>query len=419
MQKDAKSEILAWDKYLFVSENESGLRMLFKEDGEINASLDRPGEDPDNHVTNSVTMNSDRKKNYRGNDVESNLLLLANGTKGIYWYDVVQDADEIDKIIPCRNNSILAGTGSANFIASKGNIVFVADGLGGLKVLYIGFNKGDTPPPVLPPACDDYMSYLYGYSGNVLLIESSSVFRGGANPIIKTLFSDPSNIQQYIEVKKTTELYISYIIEEASLKNSLGYFVIPASVEKTNEAEYEYYIKTIEPNMYTLMGGQAFLKEEYIVFKNISDSSEGGPLTKSATFQIGNGKFSAGDRVVLFMLPDAWSPQNNGVRISPNGYDRMFFTHTWFNLVTDIPYHSAFGNFKGVQHNSFYSADCKSIVFFFEDKHSFAGVDTDYNDVIISISDNYEGKDIVNIVIPKYTIVTTTGKPKLVESSTL
>jgi len=136
-QKDAKSEIMVWKDYLFVAENESGLRMLFKEDGEINVALPRPGDDPERHVTNSVSMNSDDKKDAAGNNVQSNLLLLANGEKGVYWYDVVKDINDENRIVAVDNNSIL-GENSANYIESKGNIVFVADGLGGFKILYIG-----------------------------------------------------------------------------------------------------------------------------------------------------------------------------------------------------------------------------------------------------------------------------------------
>ena len=140
MQHHAKSEMLVWNNYLFTALNESGLRMLHK-DGEVNMWLDRPGADPERHVTNSVSMNSDVKKNAQGQDVKSNMLLLANGEKGITWYDVVNAFDK-DYIVASKNNNILAEDNlSANFIASRGSIVFVAQGLGGLKVLYIGASK--------------------------------------------------------------------------------------------------------------------------------------------------------------------------------------------------------------------------------------------------------------------------------------
>jgi len=135
-QRDAKSEILVWKDYLFVAEDESGLRMLDKT-GKLIAALDRPGNDPETEVTNSVCMNSDIKKNASGKTVQTDLLLLANGECGVYWYDVITDPNGDDRIVAAEKNSILGGVGSANFITSKGNIVFVADGLAGLKVLYI------------------------------------------------------------------------------------------------------------------------------------------------------------------------------------------------------------------------------------------------------------------------------------------
>ena len=153
MQKEAKSEILAWGKYLFTAENESGLRMIFKENGEVNHAIDRPGEDVEKHVTNSVCMNSDTKKDAYGNVVTTDLLLVANGEKGIYWYDVMTDANGADWIVACgERNSLLGVDGlSANFISSKGNIVFVADGLGGLKILYIG----EEPKEIIDHGCPD------------------------------------------------------------------------------------------------------------------------------------------------------------------------------------------------------------------------------------------------------------------------
>ena len=144
LQAEAKSEILYWSDYLFVAMNESGLKMLTKE-GAVNQALERPGEDENKHVTNSACMNTDKKKDANGKEIQSNLLLLANGEKGVYWYDVMKDVFGNDRIVANDANSILGASGlSTNFISSKGNIVFVANGLGGLKVLYIGFSEEET-----------------------------------------------------------------------------------------------------------------------------------------------------------------------------------------------------------------------------------------------------------------------------------
>ena len=408
-QHHAKSEILAWKDYLFVAENESGLRMLLK-DGTVNASLDRPGEDEDAHVTNSVCMNSDQKKNSDGKLIQSDLLLLANGEKGIYWYDIMQDYEGKDHIISCYDNSILGKPGlSANFIASKGNIVFLADGLGGLKVLYIGFNEGDGPPDV-GEACESAMNYLYGgWSGDGLLPETRSVFRPEADPIIKTLFSDVADIPNYIEViNDDTELYISFLFEGAGWNNALGYFVIPASANaNTVAAEYAYYLNTIKPDLCT---SDDVLKDKYIIFNNIRSADNGGPLEKKIYRIGGNSRtFKAGDKVVLFMVPNGWNAQNDRVEVSfsAGSWNQVFFMHKYFNLESEVKYlpyegFPAWGDYAGVQYNTFYDMECMTMVMFFEDNHSSS--DTDYNDVIISISDNINGEPITNFVLPKYAI---------------
>ena len=417
MQRDAKSEMLAWDNYLFVAENESGLRMLFKNNGDVNAALDRPGEDTENDVTNSVSMNSDPKKDENGKMVQSNLLLLANGVQGIYWYDIIKDDNGKDWIVSSNDNSILGGTGSANFITSKGNIVFLADGLGGLKVLYVGFNSGDIPPPISGDGCQDFMSYLYNGTNQVTMLfpETRSVFRSNAHPIVKQLFQLPS-VQEaanvtlnYIDVINETPLYITYMSEGAGFNNALGYFEIPAEVERTDKAEFDYWNTNIKPDMYTTAGRANVLKDKYIVFKNIRDNSKGGKMVAGNTYQIGGDKktFKAGTRVVLFMCPDGWSPQNNRVEVTFNTgtYKQIFFMHKGFNKETNIPYASGYGNFAGVQFMSFYSADCNSMVLTVEDihiQHQYS--DVDFNDVIFSVSDNLTHGKIMNFKSPKWAV---------------
>jgi hypothetical protein len=161
MQKDAKSEMLIWNNYLLVAKNESGMDMLFK-NGIVNESLDAPNKASEDwfseeDVTNSVSVNSDLKRTNDGeSQVKTDLLMLANGRQGLYWYDIIKDANGADRIVAQDQNSILAGKGSCNFITSAGNIVFVANGLGGLKVLYLGTTPSDQviepPVPPEPPA---------------------------------------------------------------------------------------------------------------------------------------------------------------------------------------------------------------------------------------------------------------------------
>ena len=133
-QRYAKSEISVWNGYVFAAENESGVRMININDQTVAGKLVWPaGSDPENHVTNSVAINADKKSYSNGGSFYSNLMLLANGGKGLYWYDVIDG-----KITLCNYNSVDFGhRNSANYVASRGNVAFVADGLGGLKILSI------------------------------------------------------------------------------------------------------------------------------------------------------------------------------------------------------------------------------------------------------------------------------------------
>jgi hypothetical protein len=410
MQSNAKSEILAWNGYLLAALNESGLRML-DGNGAIVDFLGQPGTDPEKHVTNSVAVNSSPKKNFDGGEVKSNLLLLANGEKGIYWYDITE-ADGKNQIALCNNNSMFFGDNlSSNFVASAGNIVFVADGLGGLKILYIGINEGaPDDPPIENKACTAFMDYLYNLgSVRSLLPPSKSVFRPEADEIIRTLFSDPDNVPEYINILKDTELYLSYIGEWAGWKNSLGFFVIPESVTD----HLAYYNSNIKDDLYETVGKTKVLKDKYTIFKNISSDV----LNPGETWPIGN--FKKGDKVVLFLVPNGWVSQNNRVQISFSSWNQIFFTHAGLNKGTSVGYNSAYRDFTGIQYNTFYSADCKSIVLFFEDNHSTS--DVDYNDIIFSISDNGNGEQITDIELPKYTIISSDGgkTPELVSTSSV
>jgi hypothetical protein len=137
LQKDAKSELLVWNDIVFVTENEAGMTLLDKTTGRILLQLERPGDCPENQVMNSISINSDRKRTASGQLVQSDLLLIASGQSGMIWYDIIKDDLDITRLMVRGENTILQNMNSVNFVESRGNIAFVADGLGGLKVLYL------------------------------------------------------------------------------------------------------------------------------------------------------------------------------------------------------------------------------------------------------------------------------------------
>ena len=167
VQQNAKSETIVWEDLLFVAMNESGVLILDKQTGAWRGSIDAPGTDGIDEVTNSLSMNADIKRSKDGEYVRTKLLLLANGGKGVYWYEIWDDAPSGSSVILTpEDNSILGGDRrSTNYVASRGNLAFVADGLGGLNVLYIEVVEPYIPPPP-PTATVRFMGLVDEKTGN-------------------------------------------------------------------------------------------------------------------------------------------------------------------------------------------------------------------------------------------------------------
>jgi hypothetical protein len=444
MQKDAKTEIFLSDEFIYMAQNETGLLKLDKAGAETqrlsppnNAATCKGSSEncwySEEDVTNSVWLNSDEKRFSNTITRKTDLLLLANGRQGIYWYDVAKDSNGESHIVaPDVNRIRFEGMGSANHIASKGNVVFLANGLDGLRVLYVGFSQGLAPPPVDQGACMKFMSFLSNVTKQnditFLLPLGESVFRAEADPIIQQLFQLPDKITaksrtlNYIEVEKETELFISLVFEGAGWNNALGYFVIPASVPKTDANEYAYFQNTIRPSMTTKFGTVDILKEEFdggrggVIFKHVR--GEDPNLVRGNIYRIGKAgtKFMPGDRIVLFVSPHSYIPQNNHAEVSFNckTFKQIFFMHKHFNIASEIPYHESpnYGDFAGCQFMSFFSADCKSMVIHLEDWHARGivenmghnGSDVDFNDHIFTILDNLDGISVNSFKLPYWTI---------------
>ena len=419
-QRYAKSELAVWNGYVFTAGNESGMRMINIADGSVAGQLVWPeGSDLENHVTNSVALNVDRKAYVTENaHFNSSLLLLANGGKGIYWYDIVDN-----KIVSCNTNSIdFGGNSSTNFIASRGNVVFVATGLGGLKILTITVDNGqpETPTPEPETACANaFVNFYNPQNAASLFPETQSVFRTNAAAAVKTLFSTANvdKVMKSIKVTNKTNLYISYLHEGAGYHNSLAFYVAPEG-----ENTFEYFRDNVyqEGKFFTTKNGVRVVNNDYIILPNVTDESEGGPLKKGQMFRIYNyatadGSFNAGDEVVLVLVQDGWSAQNSRVTVPSTNNTWQLPAFMNYDVlrgllpVTSNLYSASnasgatYNAFKGIQHCAFYTGDCNTIVIAFEDKYN--QTDTDYNDIIFTITDKTDGAGgVMNIEKPYFTM---------------
>ena len=163
------------------------------------------------------------------------------------------------------------------------------------------------------------------------------------NPV---LFSD--TIQKNIILTKASRVFVTFIDEETSKKNTLGWYMYPYSKPPASTSDVD----------------------AKILFPNISKVGEGGLLESGFTVQLGTETFPAGTVIGFFIVANGWD--NGTVNL-----DRpIYFTN--YNL-----------NPNGDQlHVLFKNAYSNYIVVGFEDNLSPG---RDFNDLLFAVSDNNEG----------------------------
>lgn len=325
-QSEAKSKMSVSDKYILTALNEGGVKVL-NLDGTTKQVIPKPVTPetglPENFVSNAVSLNND-------------LVLIANGEAGLY----------VGGIISSKNDSIsILGTikfedhASSNFVESKDSIIFVATGLGGLKILTVGIDEGLPPVIIETKVC----ATLYD---SIILKLPENKNNKDANPI---LFAPATT--KLLKLKKESEVFITFVSEGAGWRNTLGYYTYnennePASVSDLNKN---------------------------VIFPNVSQVDEGGSLKRGDMVQLGNGKFPAGTVIGFYLVAQGWQ---NGLTVDGR------YTH-----YTD----SHLNNNGNQQHMLFMEHKCKDIVLTFEDidqSEKLTYSDNDFNDVIFTISDS-------------------------------
>jgi hypothetical protein len=127
IQYASKAELTLSYEYLFAAVNRGGVHIFDLEDLSLFQVLDRPvtpeGMDDEDFVTNSVSFNEP-------------LLFVGNGGAGV-MVSGKSDLFKTDPQFVTYGYFDFDGPLSTNFVKSQGNYVFVATGLGGLKILTI------------------------------------------------------------------------------------------------------------------------------------------------------------------------------------------------------------------------------------------------------------------------------------------
>ena len=321
---ESKSEIAVSDKYIFAALNEGGLSIL-NLNGSLKQSIPKPatpsGALDENHVTNSVSLNGD-------------LVLIGNGESGIHVGGLIAEEEDDLWILGAME---FGESQSANFVESKDNVIFVATGLGGLKILAISIDEG-VPEDVEPTdPCETLMANI------------SEMFpeRLDVRNVHDDLFSDTAHLNIY--VTEETPVFVSFIDEGAGWRNTFGYYTYPADNPPQSFEDLE----------------------KHIVFPNVSKVGEGGGLDFGDRVQLGDGSFPAGTVIGFYIVAQGWK---NGLTV-----DGVYthYTDKLFNID------------QAQQSTLFVSSDCDDIVLTFEDiKVNSSSCDHDFNDIILTIKDS-------------------------------
>ncbi len=320
---ESKSEIAVSDEYIFAALNEGGLSIL-NLDGSLKQSIPKPetpsGALDENHVTNSVSLNGD-------------LVLIGNGESGIYVGGLITEDEDNLWMLGAME---FGEAQSANFVESKDSVIFVATGLGGLKILAISIDEG-VPDDVEPTdPCESLM-------GNI-----SELFpeRVDVRDIHADLFSESAVLN--IKVTEETPVYVSFIDEGAGWRNTFGYYTYPEDNPPQSIDDFEMNI----------------------VFPNVSKVGEGGGLDFGDRVQLGEGSFPAGTVIGFYIVAQGWK---NGLTVEG--------VYTQF---TD----KIFNKDQAQQSTLFLSSDCDDIVLTFEDiRVNAESCDHDFNDIILTVKD--------------------------------
>ncbi len=126
LQRGSKADLAASPDFLFAALNRGGVHIYNADDLSLLQTFDRPvtppGSDEEDYVTNSVSFNHP-------------LLFIGNGGAGIAVAGLEGNSDNSDVTFVEYGYFDFGGPLSTNFVKSEGNFIFVATGLGGLKIL--------------------------------------------------------------------------------------------------------------------------------------------------------------------------------------------------------------------------------------------------------------------------------------------
>ncbi len=269
---ESKSIVHLTEDKVFVPTGREGLKTLDLSTGDLLQQLELPELPdiaPELIVSNGVSVNGDK-------------VFIANGAAGLFVGSYQTDDEGINLL-----GSVNFGA-SANFVQSEDDVIFVATGTGGLKILEIvTYNPeegdyitiGDWDDKGIPDYLCETNTELSDEQKN--LIEEN--FKPTKNLIDRQPSYFESGVVTDLTIEEDTDLTVSFYSESAGWKNTLGYYVYDQNNPPATASEIQ--------NM-------------TVLFPNASAKGKGGGLVQGDKICITNLK--AGQVVGFFLVAQGW-----------------------------------------------------------------------------------------------------------------
>jgi hypothetical protein len=164
----------------------------------------------------------------------------------------------------------------------------------------------------------------------------------------KVLFE--ANVQKRVVITKETDVYVTYITEGAGNENTFGWYSYDSLAKPSSASELKLNV----------------------LFPTVSDRI----LKQGDRLQLGKARFPAGTVIGFFLIIKGW--QDGAIH-----FDRQ-------TLYTDY----AFNPNGYQQHILFKQKDFGDLVLAFEDELLIETSDRDFNDIIFTVSDNTENREV-------------------------
>lgn len=331
---ESKSMVDMKDNLIYVPAGREGLKIVHSNTGEHKLVVPLPTmEDiePEFVVTNGISINNDK-------------VFVANGAAGLY---VAEQQEENITLLGSVNFKA-----SVNYVESKENIVFVATGTGGLKIMEIMKYNPETGDYIDIGDWDDkgVPDYLCEYGSTIdaqlvenifdELISMDDVSLRHPEWFASTVVNDLALI-------KDTDITITFLHEGAGHRNTLGYYTYPTEHVPATAGEIQDFT---------------------VLFPNVTYKNQGGALERGDKLCLQ--KFKAGTTLGFFFNVNSF---HEGT-LSKGVYTH----HTTLGLNTKHP--------EGLKQNSLllYDEASGTIILTFEDIRRPGG-DKDFEDAVFLI----------------------------------